>query len=250
MLLMRKSFREAEAMFSKSQRYYDAIYSGKDYAEEARRLKRFIAQHKRSPGHTLLDIACGTGRHIPYLRDDFAYEGLDLDPEMLTLARQRFPDILFHLGDMADFALGRQFDVVTCLFGSIAYTRTAPRLRQAIATLAAHVCPGGVLIIEPFLTPEAWISGQLHAIFVDQPDLKLARMNVSVAEGTVAILDFHYLVATPQGIEQFNERHELGLFTDEEYRAAFTQAGLNVTYDAEGLIGRGLYIGTHAEAFL
>ncbi|HEX6123058.1 MAG TPA: class I SAM-dependent methyltransferase, partial [Ktedonobacterales bacterium] len=70
-------------MFSKSQRFYDAIYSGKDYAEEARRIKRFIAQHKRSPGNALLDIACGTGGHIPYLRDDFAYEGLDLDPEML-----------------------------------------------------------------------------------------------------------------------------------------------------------------------
>ncbi len=38
---------EAGAMFTKSQRFYDAIYSGKDYAEEARRLKRFIADHKR-----------------------------------------------------------------------------------------------------------------------------------------------------------------------------------------------------------
>jgi SAM-dependent methyltransferase len=185
---------------------------------------------------------------VPYLRDDFVYDGLDLDPELLALARKRFPAVPFHQGDMVDFALGRPFDVVTCLFSSIAYAKAAPRLRQAIATMARHVRPGGVLVIEPFFTPEAWIPGQPHALFVDQPDLKLVRMNVSSVEGTVAILDFHYLVGTPDGVEHFTERHELGLFTDEEYRAAFTEAGLDVLHDAEGLIGRGLYIGTRALA--
>jgi SAM-dependent methyltransferase len=223
---------EAAAKFTKSQRFYDAIYAGKDYAEEARRLKRFIAAQKRSVGHALLDVACGTGGHAPYLRDDFAYEGLNLDPHMLALARQRFPDLPFHHGDMVDFALGRQFDSVTCLFSSIAYTRTVPRLRQAIATMTRHLAPGGVLIVSPFFAPGAWVAGQPHALFVDQPDLKLVRMNVSDldASGTVAILDFQYLVGTPEGVEHFTERHELGLFTDEEYRAAFTAADLVVTY--------------------
>ncbi len=235
-------------MFAKSQRFYDAIYSGKDYAEEARRLKRYIAQHKRSDGRALLDVACGTGGHVPYLRDDFDYEGLDLDPEMLRLARDRFPGIPFHHADMVDFDLGRQFDVVTCLFSSISYTGTEPRLRQAVATLARHLRPGGILIIAPFMPPEEWIPGHPHAIFVDQPDLKLARINVSDvdASGTVAILDFHYLVGTPEGVEHFTEHHELGLFTDEQYRAAFTAAGLDIVFDAEGIIGRGVYIGTRA----
>jgi hypothetical protein len=101
------------------------------------------------------------------------------------------------------------------------------RLRQAIATMTRHLCPGDVL-------------------FVDQPDLTLVRMNVSGVDRIVAILDFHCLVGTPDGVEHFTERHELGLFTDVEYRAAFTEAGLEVLHDAEGLIGRGLYIGTRA----
>ena len=233
-------------VFSRSQRFYDAIYSWKDYAGEAVHLKRLIAAHKRSGGNALLDVACGTGPHVPYLRDDFAYEGLDLDPQMLALARQRFPDVAFHQGDMVDFALGRQFDVVTCLFSSIGYTRTSLRLRQAIATMAAHLSPGGVLLVGAFLTPQEWIPGQPHALFVDQPDLKLARMNVSgvAGDGNVAILDFHYLAATPEGIEHFTEHHELGLFTEEEYRAAFTQAGLEVQRDEAWLGGRGMYIGT------
>ena len=234
-------------MFSQSQRYYDAVYGKKDYAREADLLKRLIAEHKHSDGNTLLDVACGTGSHVPYLRDDFAYEGLDLDPEMLALAQRRFPDIAFHQGDMVNFALGRRFDVVTCLFSSIAYTRTEPRLREAISNLAAHLLPGGVLLVGAFFTPQQWIPGHPHAMFVDQPDLKLARLNVSgLEDGNVAILDFHYLVATPDGVEHFTERHELGLFTEEEYQAAFRQAGLEVSYQSEWIEGRGMYIGTHS----
>lgn len=239
--------RQVKAVFSHSQRYYDAIYRGKDYAQEAAYVKRQIAARKRSDGNTLLDVACGTGGHVPYLRDDFAYEGLDLDPEMLALARGRFPDVPFHQGDMVNFALGRQFDVVTCLYSSIANVRTEPRLRQAIATMAGHLRPGGVLLAGAFLSPQDWIPGHPHAMFVDEPDLKLARLNVSsVAEaGTVAVLDFHYLVATPEGIEHFTEHHELGLFTEEQYLAAFTQAGLEALHDDAWLEGRGMYIGTH-----
>ena len=51
------------------------------------------------------------------------------------------------------------------------------------------------------------------------------------------------MVGTPEGVEVFTERHEAGLFTDEEYRAAFVAAGLEVEHDETGLIGRGLYVG-------
>jgi SAM-dependent methyltransferase len=230
-------------MFTESARLYDAVYSAKDYAGEARRLKAFITAHKRSPGNTMLDVACGTGGHIPYLRDDFVYEGLDLDPQMLAVARERYPDVVFHQGDMVNFDLGRQYDIVVCLFSSIAYTATPERLEQAVATMARHLLPGGALFVGPFFSPDVWHVGEPHVIFVDQPDLKIARMNISGRRDNIALLDFHYLVAASDGVEHFTEHHELGLFSDEEYQRAFTATGLDVTYDAEGLIGRGMYIG-------
>jgi len=59
----------------------------------------------------------------------------------------------------------------------------------------------------------------------------------------VSVIDFHYLVATPEGIEHFTECHELGLFSHDEYLGAFVASGLEVVYDPRGLMGRGLYVG-------
>ena len=39
------------------------------------------------------------------------------------------------------------------------------------------------------------------------------------------------------------ERHELGLFETDEMRTVMEEHGLDVTHDAEGLTGRGLFIG-------
>lgn len=232
-------------MFTKSAEYYDALYAvvGKDYAQEAERLHKFIQIHKLAAGNTLLDVGCGTGAHLPYLRPFYLLEGLDLDAEILAVAQQKFPDLAFHQGDMVDFKVGRAFAVVTCLFSSIGYVKTLPRLQQAIQNLAAHTLPGGVVIIEPWFSPGVLRPGFLHALLVDQPELKVARISRNEIEGNVSILNFHYLIATPAGVEYTTERHELGLFTHEEYVAAFAASGLTVVHDREGLDGRGLYIG-------
>ena len=233
-------------MFVKSEAFYDAIYgSMKDYAREAEQIHELIQQYKQSPGNALLDIACGTGKHLTFLRQHYTVEGLDLDEQMLEIARRHNPDIAFHHADMVDFELGRRFDAILCLFSSIGYVKTVQRLNQALQTMSRHLNPGGVLLIEPWLTPERLKLGHIGSVFVDQPDLKIARMNLVEVEDNVSIMDFHYLVGMPTSIEHFNERHELGLFTHEQYLDAFNAGSLEVLFDPDPqkLTGRGLYIG-------
>src|SRR3990170_3440462 len=113
-------------MFRKTARFYDAIYSWKDYRTEVDRLDRLI-RDRNLTARTLLDVACGTGKHLELLRDGYEVEGLDLDPEMLAIARERLPGVTLHEGDMTSFDLGKRFDVVACLFSSVAYSRTPER---------------------------------------------------------------------------------------------------------------------------
>jgi ubiquinone/menaquinone biosynthesis C-methylase UbiE len=235
-------------MFTKSAEFYDTIYlsRGKNYANEAQSMHDAVQKHLRSGGNSLLDVACGTGIHAGYLREHYQVECLDLDERMLEAARKKMPELTYHQGDMIDFNLHKQFDVITSFFSSIGYVKTVPRLNQAIATLAKHLKPGGVLGIEPWFTPDDWHPGRVHATFVDQPDLKISRMNLSGQDGRLSYFVFHYLVGTPEGISYFDERHELGLFTFDETLAAFKAAGLEVVHDPKWLNDRGLYLGIKA----
>ncbi|MDQ2680158.1 MAG: class I SAM-dependent methyltransferase [Candidatus Eremiobacteraeota bacterium] len=233
-------------MYTQSAKYYDALYRavGKNYADESEQIRAILTKKLRSGGNSLLDVGCGTGLHVQHLQRDFTCEGVDIERNLLNLAAERAPQVTFHQADMISFNLFKKFDAIICLFSAIGHVPGAMRLNQTLQTFARHLRPGGVVIVEPWITPERWQDGLVSALYVDEPDLKVARMNVSRRDGNVSILHFHYMIGSTDGIRTFTEPHRLTLFTDQEYAAAFRGAALEVEHDAHGLTGRGLLIGT------
>lgn len=232
------------SVYTQSAEYYDLIYGTKDYAGASERLHRLIQRYKPDV-KTLLDVACGTGRHLEYLAAHYEVEGLDINPVLLEKARRRCPNTTFHEADMVNFNLGRDFDAIVCLHSSIGYVRTLEGLEAAIATMVGHLRKGGLLVVEPWLDTESYWTGRIMANFVDDADVKLARMYRSEREGRLSVLKIHYLVGTDSGISHFEERHELGLFTHQEYTNAFRASGVAVDHDPQGLFGYGMYTGVY-----
>ena len=145
---------------------------------------------------------------------------------------------------MRRLSIQRVFDVVTCLFSSIGYMTSYRDLCQAINSMALVLKAGGVLIIEPWLSPSVYQPGGVSADFIDQPGLKIARISTPKKRRSVSVVEMHYLIGRPTGFQEFAEIHRLGLFPENQYRRAIerSQTGLSATYDSEGLTGRGLWI--------
>ena len=196
---------------------YDVFYDvmGKDYEWEAGRVLQLVRRRLRRP-QTLLDVACGTGRHLSVFARTLSCVGADIEPAFFDVAAARCPGVRFVEADMVAFDLGERFDVVTCLFSSIAYVGTVARLRSAVRSLARHLAPGGVLVVEPWFEPDEWRVGEVHALFAESP-VPAARFSRSDRRRDMSILDFHYLVGSGADVSYFTERHELRLFTRAQY---------------------------------
>ena len=233
-------------MFEATAPYYDAFYDAldKDYEEEAAKVLRLVRRHNRN-ARTLLDVACGTGRHLEAFARTLECAGTDIDGEMLGIAAQRCPGATLVLADMTTLDLGRTFDVVTCLFSSIAYTRSLAELRTTVRRLTSHLADRGVLVVEPWFVPGEWHDGHIGVLVADIDESHRAvRVSRSGRRRNMSVLDFDYLIADKRGTRHVQERHELRLYEWDDYLDAFERAGLKTTVDDYGLFGRGLILGT------
>ncbi len=226
-------------------RYYDKIYraQGKDYEREACRLHRLIQQYKQSSGNRLLDVGCGTGEHLRYLRSFYRVQGVDISAEMLARAKEKLSDVPLHQGDMRTFRLNTQFDVIVSLFGTIGYAETLSGLQEAVQNMVRHVRPGGVVLIEPWLEPGQIEDGRTHVVVSEEENEKVVRIGLTRIQGRLSEISFHFVIASAEGIRHFEEQHRLGLFTREEYKHIMQKCGLKVHFDKVGLSGRGMYVG-------
>jgi SAM-dependent methyltransferase len=236
-------------MYGKSARIYDLLYTGagiKDFAGEAEQLQAIVA--RASPGaRTLLDVACGTGAHLELLRHRYSVEGVDASESMLEVARRRVPDVPLHRADMRTLDLGRTFDVVMCLFSSIGYVTDPEGLRTTVGRLASHVAPGGVLILDGWVRPDAWRDDRhVGADVAEDGETSVARVSFSRRTGDITELEMHHLVHSGGNVDYFVENHSLRLVPTSEYVAAVEGAGLKASVLPDYMPKRDRIVGVRA----
>jgi SAM-dependent methyltransferase len=220
--------------------YYDALYvNDKEYSLEATKVKELLSKHGVHLKADLLVLACGTGGHIPYFKDDYNVSGLDLSKEMLALAEKKFPNLRFHLGNLIDFELETDFDAMICLYGSIGFVKTLYNLRASMKRIAAHLRPDGLALITPWSTIEDF-KDMIVVDAADKPDLKIARMEqVRLKESKIVEVTFHHLIGKNNDVTYHKQSVEIGLFSRQEYLSAMTDAGLKVVEEYTGTDVRG-----------
>ncbi|MEO3977654.1 class I SAM-dependent methyltransferase [Streptomyces sp. CAU 1734] len=227
---------------------YVAFYegTGKDYTAEAKEVHQLITERHPGAG-SLLDTACGTGPHLRAFRDLFGHvEGVELSAAMVAGAREHLPTVPVHQGDIRDFELNRTFSAVTCMFSSIGHVGSTAELDATLQRFAAHLEPGGVIVIEPWWFPDTFLEGYAGGGTATDGPRVIARLSHTTRKGRETRVTVHIAVTDPEtGIHHFTDDYPLHLFERSEYEAAFRGAGCTVEYlPGSGALGRGLFVGT------
>lgn len=216
---------------------YDLVFRsrGKDFAAEAAELTRRIRE-LRPQARSLLDVACGTGAHLESFAAEFdKVAGVEIAPAMRAVARRRLPDIPVLDGDMRSFDAGSTFDAVICLGNAVACMLSESDLDAAVARMAGHLVPGGVLVVEPWWFPESFIDGYVGGHLVRTEGQVVSRVTRSVREGSTTVMQIKFVVATAGELKEWTDVLVTSLFTRERYEAAFTRAGCSVEFVEQGL---------------
>ncbi|PRW64249.1 class I SAM-dependent methyltransferase [Actinopolyspora mortivallis] len=225
---------------------YDLVYRGrgKDFRGEVEQIMDVV--RARTTGvASLLDVACGTGEHLRYLRESVPHvEGLELSEPMLRVAGEKLPSVPLHHADMRTFELAGTFDVVTCLFSSVGYMETVDELVSALGRMTAHLAPGGVLLVDPWWFPERFLDGYVAGDVVRDESRTVARVARSTREGGATRVEAHYLLADDGGVRHFTDTQLITLFDRDDYLGAFRRAGCDAVHLEERLSPRGLFVGT------
>ena len=216
---------------------YDFIYHFKDHAADALRLRRVLLGSGVQDGARLLEVACGTGAYLKPLAAWYDVSGLDICPVMLEVARRKLPRVSLLQADMVDFTVTRPVDVVLALFGALGYLHRDEDLRAALDHIRAALKPGGLLLLEPWLTPDTFRPGEAYMQTFEAANFKLCRQCVAQREGDMARVDFHWLVARAgYGVEHFVEPLRMRLYTWEHLQQALAAAGLPVVQQEQGFM--------------
>lgn len=161
--------------------YYHLLYNNRDNQEAASFIDQLLKYLHPAPDATMLDVACGRGRHSKYLADKgYTVTGIDLSIQSINIAKKLENDHLsFFQHDMRLPFRVNYFDFVFNFFTSFGYFDTQRENENALRTLKNALKPGGTLVLD-YLN-SAYVASHLvceetkqkdHVVFDIQREMK------------------------------------------------------------------------------
>lgn len=130
--------------------YYHILYEHRDETEAQAFLSRLLERVHLPVPSTILDLACGKGRHSRYLNTcGHDVTGVDLSPENIRYCKQFENERLhFYEHDMRNVIRVRYFDAVFNLFTSFGYFERKTENEKVIRAIASSLKTAGYFIID------------------------------------------------------------------------------------------------------
>lgn len=133
-------------------KYYHLLYQHRDDTEAQFFMDNLVAKLRIPQGASILDLACGKGRHSVYLSNKgFDVTGVDLSPESIAFAKQfEQKKLHFHTHDMREILPFEKFDFIFNLFTSFGYFPNDDEHLQTLMQIKNGLKSNGTLVIDFF----------------------------------------------------------------------------------------------------
>ncbi len=130
--------------------YYYLLYADRDEKEAEAFIGRLLDYLQPAAGSTLLDVACGLGRHAKILAaKGYDVTGIDLAPNSIAKALESANDHLhFYEHDMRELFWINYFQYVFNFFTSFGYFDTDRENSNAIRTMVQALQKNGTLVMD------------------------------------------------------------------------------------------------------
>ncbi len=204
--------------------YYHVLYNKRDEHEASEFIHRLQLKLAIPPKSTVLDAACGQGRHAKILHKlDLIVDGFDLSPANIKVAKNKKSIGLdFFVHDIRD-TLPKQdtYDIIFNFFTSFGYFDHKSDNQKAFQSLSNGLKKGGILVMD-FLNP-AHILSQLIAVE------KVTRKGIDFQIRRWELNGYLYksIEFTDQG-ESFHFEEKVELITQDDFLQYSTSAGLTL----------------------
>ena len=102
----------------------------------------------------VLDLACGTGTFGILLGEkEIRVTGIDISEDMIAVAKKKAKEaaaqnVEFDIGDMKDFKLSAEFDLVTCNYDSLNHLLCEDDILSTFKCVYSHLGARGVFIFD------------------------------------------------------------------------------------------------------
>ena len=225
-------------------KYYDLLYGEKNYSSEVDYIEALLKHYSGRSVHSILDIGCGTGRHVRLLAQR-GYEvcGLDKSQEMIACARQSTPGELklqYHICDATSFHLGMAFDAVVSLFHVFSYQTVEAAALSFLKNAYDHLHDDGLLIFDFWYGP---------AVLAQKPEARIKRLEnselriIRIAEPVLHekqnMVDVCYEVLIERKskavFETIKESHHMRYFFHPELESMLSKTGFRLVRSLEWL---------------
>jgi len=226
--------KKPENYYDKIVNLYDLMYNKKTGLDHKKQVKWVDSWRKKlKQPKIVLDLACGTGKHLGYFKR-FGYQcsGIDASNALLRIAKKNNKKIQFKKGYFHSFKLKSKVPIITSFFNSMSYNSNEKEMLRSLKNIKNNLDDKGIFIFDIFCTSRPKKTFVVKKF--NEKGTQFSRTFVGIPTSKGFKSTMYYVVFDGKKSEIIEETSLRGAFSKTKTIYLLKKAGFKVLYSGKG----------------